>query len=101
MLLTSIRNCSQMVLAFRGFLVAKYQYHIRLSRPIAPDAIEGAKSELLRLFQSTDEPEVRGDDLKVTTPMEPPEAEVMLERLCVTHGPAWFASGFRELQDKS
>jgi hypothetical protein len=86
-------------LTYRDFLVAKYLYHIRLSRAVEADAVEAVTGGLLRLFRSTDAPEVSGHDLKVTTPMEPPEAKDALERFCVIYGPGWFASGARELQE--
>ena len=80
--------------------MAKYQYNIRFSRPIEPDSIEAVKSEFLRLFQSTDEPEVSGSDVTITTPMEPPEAKGVLDRLCVTHGIGWFSYGAWQLQER-
>jgi hypothetical protein len=89
-----------MASAHWDFLVAKYQYNIRFSRATTPESIEAFKGELLRLFQSTDAPEVNGHDVTITTPMEPPEAKVVLDRLSVTHGVGWFSSGTRELQLK-
>jgi hypothetical protein len=73
--------------------VSKYWYHIRLSRPATAKEADDLKTELVRLFHSTDEPELKGHDLKVSTPMQPPEAGVALERLRVVLGPAWFVAG--------
>jgi len=86
--------------SLRDFVMAKYQYNIRFSRPVSDDSVEAVKDELVRLFRSTDAPEVHGHNVTITTPMEPPEAKAVLDRLSVTHGIGWFASGTRELQAK-
>ena len=76
--------------------MAKYRYHIKLSRPIKAEEVDEFKGELLRLFQSTDQPEINGHDVTITTPMQPQEAGVVLDRVCVLHGSAWFGAGTRE-----
>lgn len=84
-----VARCS---LKFRTFM-AKYWYRIRLSQAVKAEEIEDLKSELTRLFQCSDVPDVAEKTLSLTTPLEPAEAGAALDRLGMKHGGATFAAG--------
>ena len=73
--------------------MAKYWYRIRLARTVKAEEVEDLKSELLRLFQSTEVPEVSGDNFNLTTPLEPQAAGRALDRFSLRHGSAMFVAG--------
>ena len=73
--------------------MAKYWYRIRLARTIKTEEIQNLKSELVSLFQTTEVPEVNGDNLNLTTPLEPQAAGKALDRFCIKHGSAEFVAG--------
>ena len=76
--------------------MAKYWYRIMLSRAVKADEIEDVKRELIRLFQSTDVPEISGTNVSITTPLEPQQAGAALDRFCIKQGGAAFVAGTRE-----
>jgi hypothetical protein len=73
--------------------MAKYWYRIRLARVPKAEELEDLKSELVRLFQTTEAPEVNGDNFNVTTPLEPQAAGQALDRFCIKHCAAAFVAG--------
>lgn len=76
--------------------MAKYWYRIVLARAVKAEDVEDLKSELIRLFHSTDVPEIEGKNLHITTPLEPSEAGAALDRFCIKHGSASVVAGGRE-----
>ena len=80
--------------------MAKYWYRIVLSRAVKAEEVEDLKGELIRLFHSTDVPEIDGKTMHVTTPLEPSEAGAALDRFCIKHGSASVVAGGRERERK-
>lgn len=77
-------------------VMAKYWYRIVLSRAVKAEEIDDLKSDLIRLFQSTDVPKVDGKSFSLTTPLEPESAQAALDRFSIKHGSASFVAGTRE-----
>ena len=73
--------------------MAKYWYRIRLARSVKAEEIQDLKGELVRLFQTTEVPEITGDNFNLTTPLEPQAAGKALDRFCLKHGSAAFVAG--------
>ena len=76
--------------------MARYWYRIVLSRAVKAEEINDLKSDLVRLFQSTELPEADGKSFSVKTPLEPSAAQVALDRFCIKHGSAQFSAGAQE-----
>lgn len=76
--------------------MAKYWYRIRLSRSVNADQVDDLKSEVIRLFQSTDPPRIDGEHLEVTTSLNPPDVGVVLDRLSIRHGALTVVAGSRK-----
>ena len=73
--------------------MAKYWYRIRLPSAVKAEEADELKRELIKLFKSTDAPEVVEETLSVVTPLEPIEVGAALDRLTIKYRGATIVAG--------
>jgi hypothetical protein len=73
--------------------MARYWYKIEVSRAVTIEGRKRVKSELMRLFQTTEIPSGEGLTFEVTTPLGPLAAEAALGQFAVKHGEAIIKGG--------
>ena len=73
--------------------MAKYWYRIRLPSAVKAEEVDDLKSELIKLFKSTDAPDISEETFSVITPLEPLEVGAALDRLIVKYRGATIVAG--------